>query len=426
MADGIRNGDSKVRVVRLLGHRDDAGAWEIRDFLKRSVVEFQWIELSTEEDCRRELGLSDLKNVNLPVVELPDGTRLFGPTLRDVADRLGFVTKPKLRQYDVSIYGAGPAGLSAAVYAASEGLSTVLIERSAVGGQAGTTSMIENYMGFPQGINGADLAERARQQAVKFGVEILMMREGVKSTFHDDRIWTDLADGGTMVARANVCATGVEWRHLNLPNEDKLLGRGLYYGAGASEAPLCGGEDVYVVGGGNSAGQAVMHLAKHAKSVTMLVRDKALAASMSQYLSDRILGAANVQVRYDVEVTGLDGGQALERIRIGSRTTKEANWAATPRLFVAIGGVPNTDWAADTAIVRDPGGYLVTGPDLLTNGKAPASWPLERAPYYLETAVPGSFAAGDVRHRSIKRVATAAGEGAMAIAFVHRYLEETA
>jgi thioredoxin reductase (NADPH) len=372
MVDEIRNGDSKVRVVRLLGYRDDAGAWEIRDFLKRSVVEFQWIELSSEEDCCRELGLSDLKNVNLPVVELPDGTRLFGPTLQDVADRLGFVTKPKLRQYDVSIYGAGPAGLSAAVYAASEGLSTVLIERSAVGGQAGTTSMIENYMGFPQGINGADLAERARQQAVKFGVELVMMQEGVKSTFHDDRIWTDLADGGTMVARANVCATGVEWRRLKLPNEDRLLGRGLYYGAGASEAPLCGGEDVYVAGGGNSAGQAVMHLATHAKSVTMLVRDKTLAASMSQYLSDRILGAANVQVRYDVEITGLAGGQALERIRIGSRTTKEANWAATPRLFVAIGGVPNTDWAADTAIVRDQGGYLVTGPDLLINGKAPS------------------------------------------------------
>jgi thioredoxin reductase (NADPH) len=186
MADETRNGDSKVRVVRLLGHRDDAGAWEIRDFLKRSVVESQWIELSTEEDCRRELGL-DLKNVNLPVVELPDGTRLFGPTLRDVADRLGFLTKPKRRQYDVSIYGAGPAGLSAAVYAASEGLSTVLIERSAVGGQAGTTSMIENYMGFPQGINGADLAERARQQAVKFGVELLMMQGRSFSSFGGNR-----------------------------------------------------------------------------------------------------------------------------------------------------------------------------------------------------------------------------------------------
>src|ERR1700693_6058892 len=355
MADETRNGDSKVRVVRLLGHRDDAGAWEIRDLLKRSVVESQWIELSTEEDCRRELGL-DLKNVNLPVVELPDGTRLFGPTLRDVADRLGFVAKPKQRQYDVSIYGAGPAGLSAAVYAASEGLSTVLIERSAVGGQAGTTSMIENYMGFPQGINGADLAERARQQAVKFGVELLMMREGVKSTFHDNRIWTDLADGGTMAARANICATGVEWRRLNLPNEDKLLGRGLYYGAGASEAPLCGGEDVYAVGGGNSAGQAVMHLAKYARSVTVLVRGKALAASMSQYLSDRILGGANVQGSYDVEITGLDGENALERIRIGSRATKEAEWAATPRLFVAIGGVAHTRLGGGNALLPDDAG----------------------------------------------------------------------
>jgi thioredoxin reductase (NADPH) len=226
MADEIRSRDSKVRVVRLLGHRDDAGAWEIRDFLKRSVVAFQWVELSTEEDCCRELGLSDRKNVKLPVVELPDGMRLFGPTLREVADRLGFVGTPKRRQYDVSIYGAGPAGLSAAVYAASEGLSTVLIERSAVGGQAGTTSMIENYMGFPQGINGADLAERARQQAVKFGVEILMMREGVKSTFHDDRIWTDLADGGTMVARANVCTTGVEWRHSTCPMRTNCLDAG--------------------------------------------------------------------------------------------------------------------------------------------------------------------------------------------------------
>jgi hypothetical protein len=200
MADEIRNGESKVRVVRLLGHRDDPGAWQIRDFLKRSVVKSQWIELSTEEDCRRELGLSDLKNVSLPVVELPDGTRLFGPTLRDVADRLGFVTKPRL------------------------GLSTVLIERSAVGGQAGTTSMIENYMGFPQVINGADLAERARQQAVKFGVELLMLQEGIKSKFHDDRIWTDLADGGTMVARANVYATGVEWRRLSDPRYGRESG----------------------------------------------------------------------------------------------------------------------------------------------------------------------------------------------------------
>lgn len=411
--------------VRLFGNRESAEAWEIRDFLKRSVVAFDWVELTGDADCQRELRLADLRNVRLPVVELPGGERLHGPSLRDVATRLGFVAKPKLREYDVSIYGAGPAGLSAAVYAASEGLSTVLIERSAAGRQAGTTSLIENYMGFPEGINGADLAERARQQAVKFGVELIMMQEGVKSAFRDNRIWTDLADGGTMVARANICATGVAWRRLNLPHEDRLLGRGLYYGAGASEAPLCGGEDVFVVGGGNSAGQAVMHLAAHARSVTMLVRDRALAASMSQYLSERILSEPNVSVRYDVEITGLEGAQALERIQIASRRTKAAEWVLTPRLFVAIGGAPNADWAADTAIIRDPGGYLVTGPDLLSEGRPPAMWPLQRAPYHLETSGPGSFAAGDVRHRSIKRVATAVGEGAMAVAFIHRYLDET-
>lgn len=412
--------------MRLFGHRDSAEAWKIRDFLKRSVVEFDWVELVEDEHSRRELGISDLKEVRLPVIELPTGERLYGPSLRDVAGRLGFVSKPKLREYDVSIYGAGPAGLSAAVYAASEGLSTVLIERSAVGGQAGTTSMIENYMGFPDGINGADLAERARQQAVKFGVELLMMQEGMKSEFHDDRIWTDLANGGQMVARANICATGVEWRRLNLPNEDRLLGRGLYYGAGASEAPLCGGEDVVVVGGGNSAGQAVMHLASHARSVTMLVRDKGLAASMSQYLSERILSEPNVTVRFDAEITALEGDGALRRVEVTTRSTGESAWVETPRLFVAIGGVPNTDWAAETPIIRDESGYLVTGPDLLVEGRAPPVWARGRPPYYLETAVPGSFAAGDVRHRSVKRVATAAGEGAMAVAFVHRFLEETA
>jgi thioredoxin reductase (NADPH) len=414
------------RVLRLLGERDSAQAWEIRDFLRRSGVAFDWVDLVSDDDCRRELGLPNLRNVRLPVVELPQGTRLFSPTVLEVASQLGFVTKPRLREYHLSIYGAGPAGLSAAVYAASEGLSTVLVERSAVGGQAGTTSMIENYLGFPDGINGAEFAERARQQAVKFGVELLMMQEGVKSEFHDNRIWTDFADGSKMIARANICATGVEWRRLSVPNEDRLLGRGLYYGAGASEAPLCVGEDVFVVGGGNSAGQAVMHLAAHATTVTMLVRDKALAASMSQYLSSRILTRPNVHVRYEASVTGLDGEKALERIQITSRSTGEFEWVATPRLFVAIGGVPNTEWASQTAIMRDSGGYLIAGPDLLTNGNAPTCWKLSRLPYYLETSVPGSFAAGDVRHRSIKRVATAAGEGAMAVAFVHRYLEETA
>jgi thioredoxin reductase (NADPH) len=253
-----------------------------------------------------------------------------------------------------------------------------------------------------------------------------MMQEGTRSEFRNNRIWTDLADGGQMVARSNICATGVEWRRLAVQGEDRLLGRGLYYGAGASEAPLCNGEHVVVVGGGNSAGQAVMHLAAHARQVTMLVRDTGLAASMSQYLAQRIAAEPNVTVRYQVEITGLAGEAALDAVEIRSRSSGASEWIETTRLFVAIGGVPNTEWASDTAIVRDPGGYLVTGPDLLVGGRPPAVWTLGRMPYYLETAVPGSFAAGDVRHRSIKRVATAAGEGAMAVAFVHRYLEETA
>jgi len=399
-------------LVEISGTRDDPQAYEIRDFLKRSGVEFRWQE--TPDGDSHDL-----------VVKMADGQNLSKPTVRDVAEKLGFVVKPTRKEYDVSIYGAGPAGLSAAVYAASEGLSTVLIERSAVGGQAGTTSMIENYLGFPDGIAGADLAERARQQALKFGVEILMMREGIKAEFHGGRIWADLADGNSMVARANICATGVDWRRLGLELEENLLGRGIYYGAGASEAPLCKDEHVFVVGGGNSAGQAVMHLAGHAKKVTMLVRNDALAASMSSYLSKRIEQAKNVEVLFNSEISALDGGESLGRVQVRNKDGKEA-WTDTNRLFVTIGGVPHTEWAKDTPIIRDRGGYLVTGPDLMEMGKAPESWPLDRAPHFLETSVPGSFAAGDVRARSIKRVATASGEGAMAVSFVHHYLAETA
>ncbi|MEM7044113.1 MAG: FAD-dependent oxidoreductase [Pseudomonadota bacterium] len=408
--------------VRLFGRAQSSEAYQIRDLLTRSVVAFDWIEVTSDEDVSRELGLSDVPNERLPVVELPEGDRMFAPSLRDLAERLGWVIEPKAREYDLSIYGAGPAGLSAAVYAASEGLRAVVVERHAVGGQAGSSSMIENYMGFPEGIAGGELAERARQQAVKFGVELLMMQEGINATFHDDRIWVDLADGSKMAARANICATGVEWRRLGLEHESHLLGAGLYYGAGMSEAPLCQGEHVVVIGGGNSAGQAVMHLAAHAQHVTMLVRGRDLAATLSEYLAKRILVQPNVTVRYDSEMTALDGDDALGRIAITDRRSGEVTWMDTRRVFVCIGGAPNTDWAKDTPIERDRLGYLVTGPDLT----ASSAWPLERPPFYLETSVPGSFAAGDVRHNSIKRVASAAGEGAMAVAFVHRYLEETA
>lgn len=419
--------EEKRRHVKLFGEPQSAEAYAIRDYLQRSVVAFDWIEVESDADRRRILGFPGLGDVQLPVLELPDGRRLFAPTLVEVASSLGWVSQPRLREYDVSIYGAGPAGLSAAVYAASEGLHTVVIERNAVGGQAGSSSLIENYLGFPEGISGAELAERARQQALKFGAEFLMLREGVKAEFHDNRIHVDLADGGPkLVARANICATGVEWRKLGLSNEHHYVGRGVYYGGGASEAPFCSEQHVVVVGGGNSAGQAAMHLADHAEKVTIIVRNSGLTATLSRYLVDRILAKPNIEVRYECAVSQLDGDERLlRRVEISNKKTGRAEWIDTNKLFICIGGVPNTEWAKDTAIIRDTAGYLITGPDLLDNGNPPKSWTLRRMPYYLETSVPGSFAAGDVRHRTVKRVASAVGEGAMAVTFIHRYLLET-
>lgn len=414
------------KKIRLYGQLDSAQAYEIRDFLNRTVVEFDWVALTCDADCNKELGLPSLSNVRLPVVELPDGTQLFAPTIHEIAQHLGWVTQPKFKEYDVSIYGAGPAGLSAAVYAASEGLRTVLVERNAVGGQAGTSSLIENYMGFPEGISGANLAERARQQAVKFGIELLLLREGMKSEFKNNRIYTDMADGSKMIARANICATGVEYRRLNLPNEDQFLKVGLFYGAGASEAPMCQDEHVFVVGGGNSAGQAAMYFSRYARKVTILVRGNNLAATLSHYLINRITSTSNIEVLFQSQVTKLIGDTSLRQIEVTNCSNKEVQEIETGRLFVCIGGAPNTEWAKDTNIIRDRSGYLITGSDLLKDGRPPDCWTLERDPFFLETSVPGSFAAGDVRHGSVKRVASAVGEGAMAVTFAHKYLEETA
>jgi thioredoxin reductase (NADPH) len=310
---------SQSRKMRLYGQVNSPEAYALRDFLNRSVVEFDWVELTCDADCHNELGLPSLENVRLPVVELPTGERMFAPTVHEVAERLGWVTQPRFKEYDLSIYGAGPAGLSAAVYAASEGLRTVLVERQAIGGQAGTSSLIENYMGFPQGIRGADLAERARQQAVKFGIEILLMREGVKSEFRNNRIYTDMADGSKMSAKANICATGIEYRRLDLPNENRFLNLGVFYGAGASEAPFCRNKHVFVVGDGNSAGQAAMHFSRYAKKVTMVIRGDNLAASLSHYLVKRISESASIEVLFHSEVTGLDGDKALRQIEISNR-----------------------------------------------------------------------------------------------------------
>lgn len=278
-------------------------------------------------------------------------------------------------------------------------------------------------MGFPKGISGAELAERARQQAVKFGVEILLMREGIKSEFRNNHIYTDMADGSKMTARANICTTGVEYRRLDLPNENQFLHRGLYYGAGAGEAPMCRDENVYVIGG-NSAGQAAMHFSRYAKKVKMIVRGENLAASLSHYLINRIVENGNIEVLYNSKITALYGNEALEEIEITDTLNQTVQRAERRRLFVCIGSAPNTEWAKDTDIIRDDTGYLVTGTDLLKNGQMPECWTLNRQPYFLETSVAGSFAAGDVRHNSVKRVASAVGEGAMAVTFVHKYLSE--
>ena len=324
----------------------------------------------------------------------------------------------------MAIDGAGPAGLSAAVYAASEGLKTVVVEKFAVGGQAGSSSKIENYLGFPYGISGADLAEAARKQAFRFGAELLIGREGVRGEFHPGKGVGHLADGTKIIARAGICATGVQYRRLELPGEEKFFGAGVYYGAGASEASLCWNDDAYVIGGGNSAGQAAMHFSRFASMVSIVIRGESLKDTLSNYLIDRIKGSANIKVITETEVTALHGDTTLEEITLTNRVTGQDQTVPTHWLFVCIGGEPHTAWAEEVGLIRDEEGYLMTGPDLSPNGVKPARWPLDRSPYFLETNVPGFFAVGDVRHGSVKRCASAVGEGAMAVTFIHRYLAE--
>jgi thioredoxin reductase (NADPH) len=367
-------------------------------------------------------NVSGLGDDRLPVCVFDDGTRLERPTLRQITEKLGWFRNPSRTEYDLAIYGAGPAGLSAAVYGASEGLKTVVIERSAIGGQAGTSSKIENYLGFPDGIAGADLAERARNQACRFGSEFLLLREGVRGEIQAGKGVGYLADGTKIVARASICATGINYRRLELPNEEAFYGRGVYYGAGSSEASLSKGEHVFVVGGGNSAGQAAMHFSQYAARVSVVIRGDCLKKTLSEYLADRIQAAPNIEVLARTEVIALHGNGLLGAITLRNNRTGETRMAETSNLFLCLGGMPYTEWAEDLGIVRDQEGYLMTGPDLLKDGKWPESWQLDRAPYYLEMSIPGMFAAGDVRHGSVKRCASAVGEGAMAVTFVHRYL----
>lgn len=416
---GTRNNEKPLQVF---GTRASAGAYALRDFLQRSDIPFEWIELTSDSQAREQAQTAGLQDDRLPVCVFPDGMRLERPSIRQITEKLGWFKEASRTEYDLAILGAGPAGLSAAVYGASEGLRTLLIERSAVGGQAGTTSRIENYLGFPEGISGADLAHRAREQAARFGAEILLLREGVRAEFLPGKGIGHLSDGTQFVMYASICASGVEYRRLNLANEDRFKGAGVYYGAGASEAMLCANENVFVVGGGNSAGQAAMHFSSHARKVSIVIRGDGLKQTLSQYLVDRVLAAPHIEVLSHTEVTALHGDDTLRAITLTNNQTGQQQTAECHWLFLCLGGIPQAEWADEHGIVRDEAGYFLTGQDLRRNGRYPENWPLERDPYHLETSTPGLFAAGDVRHGSVKRCASAVGEGAMAVTLIHRYL----
>jgi thioredoxin reductase (NADPH) len=411
-----------VHVTKVVGHRWSARSSEVREFLARNQIAYRWFE-SEAPDGQRLMQAAGADGLRLPVVITPDGDALVEPTDAELASCVGLATTPAKDFYDLIVIGGGPAGLGAAVYGASEGLRTVLVERTATGGQAGQSSRIENYLGFPDGVSGAQLTERARRQATRFGAELLTTRDVVSLDVNGSARTVRFADGGTIDAHTVILATGVSYRQLGAPGLDDMTGRGVYYGSTLTEAAACTGQDIYIVGGANSAGQAAVYLAKHAKSVTILCRGASLERSMSFYLIQQIREIGNISVRTCTEVTAAGGSDHLERLTLrdtstGATETVDAQW-----LFLFIGAAPLTEWL-DGVVDRDERGFVVAGPDLSIEGDRPHGWELDRAPYHLETSVPGVFVAGDARAESAKRVASAVGEGAMAVMLVHRYLEK--
>ncbi len=410
--------DSEIRVV---GHLWSDESYDVKMFLTRNHVPYRWLDVEREPEARQLVDLAAAAPEELPLVLMPDGQQLRAPGTVALAEALGLRTSAQQPLYDLCIVGGGPAGLAAAVYAASEGLRTVVVERDAPGGQAGQSASIENYLGFPKGLSGADLTHRAVAQAARFGAETVLTRE-VKGLESRGPVRAVLLEGGGQIeARAVVIATGVSYRRLEAEGIDALGTRGVSYGATASEAPQCADEDVYVVGAANSAGQAVLNLARYARLVVMVVRASVLEQTMSEYLVRRIRAAPNVEVRVCTEVVAVRGDGHLEGLTLADRATGRQYDVDTHRLFVFIGALPRTDWLGDD-VVRDDKGFIVTGPDLARADRA-SRWSAGRTPYALETSVPGVFAAGDVRLDSMKRVASAVGEGAMSVYLIHRYLE---
>jgi thioredoxin reductase (NADPH) len=409
--------------IRIIGHRWSPEAHQLKDFLARNHVPYQYLDMEFGSEARQVLSQLELEDVKLPVVILADGETLASPSLPTLAEKVGLKTQAKRRFYDMAIVGGGPAGLAAAVYGASEGLRTVLIEREATGGQAGTSSRIENYLGFPSGLSGAELARRATTQAKRFGVEILAPQEatGVRAD-GPYRVLT-LADGSEISCHALVVAVGLTYRKLNVPGIDKLTGAGVYYGASLTEASLCEDQPVLIVGAGNSAGQAALYLAQTSSKVFMVVRDDALAKKMSQYLVERIEATPTIEVLLGAQLAAVHGEEHLEAVTVRHHPDGTENLLPAAGLFIFIGATPCTDWLKGV-VKLDERGFILTGPQLLENDASSKGWSLEREPFLTESSIPGIFAVGDVRANSVKRVASAVGEGSITVQFVHQYLSK--
>lgn len=408
--------------IRVAGTLWSPHSHRVKDFLSRNRIPYQWLDIEKDEETAALVQSTAGDKVRLPVLFFPDGSTLIDPDHRTLAQKVGLHTQATQPFYDLIIIGAGPAGLGAAVYGASEGLRTALIEKEATGGQAGTSSRIENYLGFPKGLSGADLARRATAQATRFGAEILTAQEVTGVRVEDPYRIVTLSDGSELSCHALIIATGVTVRKLGLPDIDRLAGAGVYYGAAMTEAAHYQGEHVFVVGGANSAGQGAMFFSRYASRVTMLVRSSSLKKGMSQYLVDQIAATDNIDVWLRAEVTGVGGEQRLESLTIRHNDTGNPETVPAKGLFLFIGAAPHSDVVAGV-VQRNSAGFIPTGQDLLRNGRYPSTWKLKRDPYYLETSVPGIFAVGDVRQGATRRVASAVGEGAIAVGLVHQYLK---
>nr|WP_208407803.1 FAD-dependent oxidoreductase [Amycolatopsis granulosa] len=414
-------GERPVAETKVIGHRWSSPSYKVRDFLARNSVPYRWYSVD-EPEASRLLEAADRAAEDIPVLITPDGTVLCKPDGEQIADAVGLSTRPAAEFYDLVVIGGGPAGLGAAVYGASEGLRTVLVERRATGGQAGQSSRIENYLGFPDGVSGAQLTDRARRQAQKFGAEVLTARDVTGLEARGSARVVRFGDGSEIAAHAVVLATGVSYRALQAEGVAELTGRGVFYGSASTEAPECAGEHVYIVGGANSAGQAAVFFSRYAKDVSILVRGPSLHASMSHYLIEQIEAIGNIHVRPRTTVLRAHGTDHLEALTLCDEEQGITETVPTGHLFVFIGAAPRTEWLGDE-MLRDEHGFVRTGPDLVVEGTRPPGWTLDRDPHHLESSIPGVFVAGDVRSQSVKRVASAVGEGAMAVSLVHRYLE---